>query len=157
MPEFEAPLLQKIAKVMVPLDSKNATQRCRSILIVEDEPTIRENLQLLLEFEGYLVYTAADGAAGLRLLHTIPRPCVILLDMMMPVMDGREFIGAKSQDDAIASIPVCIVSGVADKPDLQGVQGFVKKPIDFDCLLKFISQFCTAPQTQTPVANVGGD
>ena len=121
---------------------------CKSILIVEDEPTIRENLRMLLELEGYLVCTANDGESGLRVLRDMSRPCLVLLDLLMPVMNGMEFLEAKSHDDAIAAIPVCIVSGVADKPHTHGAIGFVKKPIDFDGLLKFVRQFCGVPETK---------
>ncbi|OFZ83112.1 MAG: hypothetical protein A3K03_10095 [Bdellovibrionales bacterium RIFOXYD1_FULL_44_7] len=119
--------------------------RCKSILIVEDEAAIREPLQMLLELEGYPVHTASNGEEGLRVLRTIPHPCLILLDLLMPVMTGAEFLEAKSQDDAIASIPVCVVSGVADKPTLKDACTFLKKPIEFDSLLKFVRKFCGSP------------
>jgi CheY-like chemotaxis protein len=60
----------------------------------------------------------------------------------MPVMNGMEFLKEKRHEDAIAQIPVCIVSGVAKKPDMNGVSGFVKKPIDLDVLLKFVKSYC---------------
>ncbi len=63
----------------------------------------------------------------------------------MPHMNGREFLEAKRRNDAIAAIPVCIVSGVADEPDVSNVVGFVKKPVEFDGLLKFIRQYCGVP------------
>ena len=120
-----------------------ATARCRSILIVEDEPSIRENLRTLLELEGYSsVYTAQNGEEGLRILRTMPRPCVILLDLLMPVMNGMEFLEAKSQEDAIASIPVCVVSGIAGEPKLLKANAWIKKPVDFSVLLKFIRHYC---------------
>jgi len=119
--------------------------RCKSILIVEDEAAIREPLQMLLELEGYPVHTASNGEEGLRVLRTIPHPCLILLDLLMPVMTGAEFLEAKSQDDAIASIPVCVVSGIADKPPLRDACTFLKKPIEFDSLLKFVRKFCGSP------------
>jgi CheY-like chemotaxis protein len=116
--------------------------KCRSVLIVEDEEGIRENLKQLIELEGYNVFTAANGEEGLRVLHKIERPCLILLDLLMPVMNGMEFLMAKSHDDMIAQIPVCVVSGVADKPSLKGTVGFVKKPIDLEILLNFIKLYC---------------
>ena len=115
---------------------------CQSILIVEDEPTIRENLKTLLELEGYRVYAANNGDEGLQVLRNMPRPCLVLLDLLMPVMNGMEFMQAKSHEDAIAAIPVCIVSGVAENPELPGASAFVKKPIEFDGLLKFVRQYC---------------
>ncbi|MEO5970088.1 MAG: response regulator [Bdellovibrionia bacterium] len=73
--------------------------RCKSILVVEDEESIRENFQLLLELEGYSVFTASNGKESLRILKTIEKPCLILLDLLMPVMNGMEFLEAKSQED----------------------------------------------------------
>ena len=119
---------------------------CKSILIVEDEPSIRENLQMILEFEGYSVFTATNGKEGLQALQKMPRPCLILLDLLMPVLNGMEFLEAKSHEDAIASIPVCVVSGVAERPDLSKASGFVKKPIDLDALLKFVREYCGTPE-----------
>lgn len=116
---------------------------CKSILIVEDEETIRESLQMLLEQEGYSVFTASNGEEGLQVLRTIEHPCLILLDLLMPVMNGMEFLKAKANDDIIAQIPVCVVSGVSDKPDLINIAAFVKKPIDLDILLKLVHQYCS--------------
>lgn len=115
---------------------------CRSILVIEDEQIIRENLVTILELEGYRVSSARNGEEGLQLLRTLEHPCLVLLDMLMPVMGGLEFLDEKNADDAIASIPVCIVSGVAEKETIAKAQAFVKKPIDFDCLLKFVREFC---------------
>lgn len=123
------------------------SMRCRSILIVEDEPTIRDNLRMLLELEGYPVFTASNGQEGLQALYKMPRPCLILLDMLMPVMNGTEFLNAKNHEEAIAAIPVCIVSGVADNANLSGTVGFVKKPIEFDGFIRFIRTFCGSPET----------
>jgi len=116
--------------------------KCQCILIVEDEVDIRENLKMLLELEGYKVFTAVNGDEGLKVLRTMERPCLILLDLLMPVMNGMDFLKKKRHEDAIAQIPVCIVSGVAEKPDMNGVSGFVKKPIDLELLLKFVKFFC---------------
>jgi CheY-like chemotaxis protein len=126
----------------LPETSSGSAWVCRSILIVEDEPSIRENLQMILELEGYSVFTATNGKEGLQVLRKMPRPCLILLDLLMPVLNGMEFLEAKSHEDAIAAIPVCIVSGVAEKPDLSKASGFVKKPIDLDALLNFVRNYC---------------
>jgi CheY-like chemotaxis protein len=136
---------------MTALDRKIKGHTCKSILVVEDEPMIRENLKMLLELEGFPVCTAENGEVGLNVLRTMPKPCLILLDLLMPVMNGMEFMEAKSHEDAIAAIPVCIVSGVADKPDMSNASAFVKKPIDFDSLLKFVKQFCGTPNKEAKV------
>lgn len=124
----------------------------KSILVVEDEPIIRENIQMLLELEGYPVYTAENGEVGLAILRKLPRPCLILLDLLMPVMNGIEFLNAKSRDDIIASIPVCVVSGVSERPNMKNVAAFIKKPLEFDGLLKFIHQFCGPPPSVSSLA-----
>jgi CheY-like chemotaxis protein len=73
----------------------------------------------------------------------MPRPCIILLDLLMPVMDGSEFLRAKGDDDLIAAIPVAIVSGVSERPELTGgAVGFLRKPFDFEGLLRFIGPYC---------------
>ncbi len=120
-------------------------ERCKSILIVEDEELIRENLRMLLEFEGYSVVTASNGQDGLEKLRKMPHPCLILLDLLMPVMNGMEFLAEKAKEDTLASLPVCVVSGVPDKPDLPGMSHFVKKPVDFDGLIEFVKRYCGVP------------
>ena len=111
---------------------------CNSIIIVEDDEPIRTILKEILVMDGYNVYTAENGKVGLEILHQIPGPCLILLDFMMPVMDGKEFMISKRQDDLIAPIPVILVSAFEDRSKDIGAQGFVKKPIDFDCLFRFL-------------------
>lgn len=130
-------------------DRATETARCKSILIVEDEPTILENLRDLLQLEGYPVYTASNGKEGLERLRQMPRPCLVLLDLLMPVMNGMEFLEAKGHEDTIAAIPVCVVSGVAEKPKLPKSCVFVKKPIEFELLLKFVKQYCGSPSEGT--------
>jgi CheY-like chemotaxis protein len=126
--------------------AQKTTVTCNSILIVEDEPSIRENLRTLIELEGYPVYTAVNGQEGLKMLRSMPRPCLVLLDLLMPVMNGMEFLAAKTDEDAIAAIPVCVISGVDQRPELPQGTDFMKKPIDFEGLLKFIRSYCSAPE-----------
>ncbi len=117
--------------------------RCRTILLVEDDPDIREALQMSLEFEGYRVATAANGKDGLERLATIETPCLILLDLMMPVMDGWAFAEALGTDMALAAIPYVLVTAYSDgtRP-LKEARGVVKKPVDLDVLMKLVKQFC---------------
>lgn len=118
------------------------SKTCHSVLIVEDDESIRTILKEILEDEGYQVYTAENGKVGIEVLQKISRPCLILLDFMMPVMNGKEFMEAKRQDDLISPIPVVLVSAFEDRSRAIGAQGFVKKPIDFDCLLRFLGKYC---------------
>ncbi|MEO5970924.1 MAG: response regulator, partial [Bdellovibrionia bacterium] len=70
------------------METQNDLMLCKCILIIEDEETIRDSLQFFLEFEGYQVYSASNGREGLDILSKLDLPCLILLDLMMPVMDG---------------------------------------------------------------------
>lgn len=86
-------------------------------LIVEDDRDMREGLAMILGAEGIEARTAADGARGLALLSEGWRPDVIVLDLMMPVMNGAQFRQAQLADPALADIPVVVVSGRHDLGD----------------------------------------
>ncbi len=121
------------------------TRRCHTILVVEDDPDIAESLSDVLESEGYLVVIAANGAEGLQCLRDIGKPCLILLDLMMPVMSGGEFLAVLRRHDKFASVPVVVVSAWP-KEAMQvrsQSQGFVKKPVALDSLLETATRFCS--------------
>jgi CheY-like chemotaxis protein len=119
-----------------------------SILVVDDDDAIRQAVQEILEMEGYNVTTAANGAEALQLLKELPPPCVILLDLMMPVLNGWQFLEAKSKTAAIEQLPVVVVSAVADptRESDHGATQIVRKPPDVDSLLEIVSQYCQAAQ-----------
>jgi CheY-like chemotaxis protein len=117
--------------------------QCNSILIIEDEQTIRETLKESLELEGYPVVTAKNGREGLDLIENSVNPCLILLDLMMPVMNGFEFLASQEKNKKIAPIPVVIVSAFPEQAQKVKANGFVKKPIDLDHLLTFIKRYCS--------------
>jgi CheY-like chemotaxis protein len=117
----------------------------KSILVVEDDRDIRETLQQVLEMEGYVVHTAVNGKDGLDKLRNIQRPCLILLDLMMPVMSGWEFLEAAGRDVTVATIPVVVVSAFTTYvPTVPRAVAFVKKPVEIDSLLKRIEEHCMA-------------
>lgn len=117
--------------------------RCASILVVEDDRDIREALRQALEVEGYTVSVAENGVVGLALLALAPRPCLVLLDLMMPVMNGLEFLRELRQDEVLATIPVVMVTAYGElAAEARGAVGLVKKPIDLDVLLEFVMQYC---------------
>lgn len=121
----------------------DAPKPCKRILIIEDDDDIRDALMSLLEDEGYDVRGAANGKEGLDVLATMERPCVILLDLMMPVMSGPEFLSHLREEDVVAPIPVVVVSAwPKEAARLGNVQGFVKKPVDLSLLLQLIDQYC---------------
>jgi CheY-like chemotaxis protein len=119
----------------------SATER---ILVVDDDLDIRETLAQILEFEGFDVTCASNGREAIDRLKTV-RPGLILLDLMMPVMNGYEFRQAQKAHPEIADIPVIILSAdgnVQQKAEAAGVQAYLKKPIELDVLLSTIRQHC---------------
>jgi two-component system chemotaxis response regulator CheY len=109
-----------------------AAHRC-SVLIVDDDETVREVLELTLRSSGYNVAAVGDGRAALDHLRSHDRTCVILIDLLLPVMDGKAFRAAQLRDRSIAWIPVVIMSGVADAREQArqlGAAAFVQKPLD---------------------------
>jgi CheY-like chemotaxis protein len=114
------------------------------ILIVEDNPDSRETLTMVIEGMGYAVSAVSNGREALEYLRTHSLPCLILLDLMMPVMDGWEFRDRQRQDPELADIPILVVSAVNDPDQIRavGAVDYLKKPIDFDVLGQRVEQFC---------------
>ena len=117
----------------------------RPVLIVEDDADLREMMAQLLTLEGYHIDTAANGREALEYLNEAPHPDVILLDLMMPIMDGWEFRRRQQNDPALADVPVIVLTALdqaqARANDLNGVD-FLKKPLDFDRLLELVRRRC---------------
>lgn len=113
------------------------------VLIVEDDADLREMMAQLLTLEGYRATTVANGRDALDYLHRGDRPEIILLDLMMPVMDGWEFRRRQGEDPALATVPVVVLSALdpSRAADLDGA-AFLKKPLDFDRLLQLVRQYC---------------
>ena len=111
-----------------------------AVLVVEDDSDIRDAVVTALELEGFQVFEAENGAQALEALKTMPHPSLILADLMMPVMDGWQLVGALSQDDRLATLPVVIVSANDDRSP----EGFrrLKKPIELDELVTIVSELC---------------
>ena len=116
------------------------------VLIVEDDADLREMMAQLLSLEGYRTQAVANGQEALSLLRRGDRPDLILLDLMMPVMDGWEFRRRQMEDPQIADVPVVVLSALdpARAVDLAGA-AFLKKPLDFDRLLDLVRRFCLRP------------
>ena len=114
-----------------------------TVFIVEDDGDTREMLGRFLELEGYRVETAANGKLALERLNSGVGACVILLDLMMPVMDGWQFRQAQIRDAALANIPVIVVSAAGrDRLDKIQADAYLSKPVDLDELLGKVTQFC---------------
>ena len=115
------------------------------VLIVDDHDDIRQSLGELLVEEGYRVALAANGREALRYLRDHTAPCMILLDLMMPVMNGYEFRGIQREDPMLARIPVAVVSGREDASTNAAAMDAVRyfaKPVDLDALLETVSGYC---------------
>ncbi len=113
------------------------------VLIVEDDADLREMMAQLLTLEGFQAETVANGRDALEYLRTSDLPDVILLDLMMPIMDGWEFRRRQRQDPALAKVPVVVLSALdaARAQDLEEA-AFLKKPLDFDRLLQLVRRYC---------------
>jgi CheY-like chemotaxis protein len=115
------------------------------VLLVEDDSLTRDMLQGLLEREGFVVAAVANGREALNYLYRNHRPCLILLDLMMPVMNGWEFRTLQKRDPDLARIPVIVCSAAGDlhqEVSLMGAQGCLQKPVDPDSLLAAVRRFC---------------
>jgi len=113
----------------------------RAILLIEDDPSIQGAISLLLEREGFTVTCAGNGAEALRLLAAREPPALILLDMMMPIMNGLEFREAQQRDPRLAAIPVVVLSatpGAEESVDLPPPSAVIPKPFDIDQLLAVV-------------------
>lgn len=110
----------------------------KSILVVEDDPWIREALAQVLEIEGYAVLTAHDGEEGLEILKRdgVAQPSLVFLDLMMPVMDGWEFLAMKKKDPSLAKIPVVVLSASGQRVAPPGASAYFEKPFEIDRILE---------------------
>lgn len=119
-----------------------------SILLIEDDESIREITQELLESEGYGVSTAANGQAALETLSQMdPLPCLILLDLMMPVMDGWQFMEKKRLDPRLNAIPVVAFSALEErKINAAKTDDVIRKPINPEVMIKVIEKYCQPVQ-----------
>src|SRR5215471_16667320 len=127
-----------------------------NVLIVEDDPEVRNMLSALLSLEGFYAIGAEDGLEALHLLRTVRHrapetPCLVLLDLKMPRLGGHEFRRAQLGDPIVANVPVAVMSGAVDleqRAEALGAVATVPKPIDCDALMNVVRKYCgsrTAP------------
>jgi CheY-like chemotaxis protein len=112
----------------------------KAVLVVDDDPDIRESLQLLLEDEGYRVRTAADGRQALAMM-AVETPGFVILDLMMPVMDGWEVAGCMHDDARLGAIPLCVVTATPEWAPADSTC-VLPKPIDVQALLDVMREHC---------------
>ena len=115
----------------------------RLIVLVEDDRDIREILAVTLEDEGFAVVTATNGLEALRIIRDLPKPpSVILLDLMMPVLDGYGFLAERRKDAALASIPVAVITAShgVDRRQVDTDTPIIAKPVDLPHLVSVLDQ-----------------
>ncbi len=112
-----------------------------SILIVEDDEDVREAMVAFLEMKGYAVASAGNGREALDYLHDAPAPDLIITDLPMPVMDGRQFRREQLKDARLAVIPTLVITAMADRTHIDASE-ILLKPVDADLLLTAVSRHC---------------
>lgn len=120
----------------------------RFILVVDDDRDIRDSLVELLEDQGHPAVGAANGVEALEVLRTSTAPpCLILLDLMMPMMDGREFRERQLTEPTWAQIPVIVISAYNDVEDQARSLGVdhLRKPLTLRPLIEAVRRYCAAP------------
>jgi CheY-like chemotaxis protein len=120
------------------------SERFRFVMVVDDDPDIRESMETLLKVYGYPVMVVADGAEALIHLRNGARPCLILLDLMMPGMNGFELSEHLAADPELAKIPLVVITGagpaVAEKARALQVE-VMRKPFELTTLLSTVARY----------------
>ncbi len=123
---------------------------CGGILVVDDDADIRDSLREVLEDEGYQVTCVANGREALDFLkRESPRPCVILLDLMMPVMDGWQFRREQKANPNISSIPLIVITATGNRPVLIDAADLVLKPLELGRLFEAVERYCGGDHRRT--------
>jgi len=120
----------------VPILQRSAA---REVLVVDDDFGTGEALTHLLQDRSYSVISAADGREALNYLRDASAPGIIILDLMMPVMDGWEFLEHQSREPALRDIPVIVVTATPPRHPLRA-KAVLQKPIQFESLLKIMER-----------------
>jgi DNA-binding response OmpR family regulator len=116
------------------------------VLVVDDDPDLRESIGVVLAAAGHAFMTAVDGADALRRLRGDGgRPCVVLLDLMMPRMNGFELRTVMKADSSLARIPVIVLTGAGTLVDIRGAEleaEILRKPVEVRHLLSAVERHC---------------
>ncbi len=116
----------------------------RRVLLVEDDHALRQSLYEVIEEAGYRVDCAQNGSEALAVLDAVDKPCVILLDLMMPVMNGWEFREEQVRHAHLSDIPVVVLTadGRAEmKAKTLGADAYLPKPIELSRLFELLDRF----------------
>jgi len=115
--------------------------KCRKILLVEDDESIRDVIEFALTHHGYSVTFAANGEEALRQLHDSREPYLILLDLMMPVMDGWELAKHMSLDSRLDNYPIVVLTASGENIESIPFKEILKKPIDVKRLYETVDRY----------------
>ena len=121
-----------------------------NVLIVEDDPEVRDMLRHLLSTAGFYAVAAQDGLEALHLLRAVRHrepdaPCLVLLDLMMPRLGGNEFRRAQLGDPTVANIPIVVMSGATDleqRTKAMGAVATLAKPLDINVVMDVVKRYC---------------
>lgn len=120
----------------------------QSILLLEDDDDIRAAVSEVLEMEGYDVVSVTNGAEGISRLAAGFVPGAIILDYLMPVVNGPQFLEKRKEIEHAKTVPVLMLSATNEAPPL-GIE-FVRKPIDIDVLIEAVSRLLKQAPLPTP-------
>jgi CheY-like chemotaxis protein len=118
------------------------------VVVVDDDFDIRAMLTMVLEIEGYRVLAAANGRDALEKLRDRPSPSLIVLDLMMPVMNGAQFRAAQRSSPELAAVPVVVLTGDGATAEMSATLdacAWLRKPIKLDTLLTTIRRCLATP------------
>jgi CheY-like chemotaxis protein len=119
---------------------RKAVDTSKFVLIVDDDPNLLEVTSFVIESEGMAVETARNGEEALALLRAGKRPGVVLLDLMMPVMNGWEFLDEVAKDPLLQVIPVVVLTA-AERAQVPGTVEILRKPMDLRALLRTVERY----------------
>ncbi|HXN56013.1 MAG TPA: response regulator [Myxococcales bacterium] len=119
-----------------------AVHASHSILLVDDDPEILEMTEALFSLEGYAVTTAQNGLVALGKLDGGLRPCVVLLDLMMPQMNGYQFMEELRARELVDEVPVLVFTAAAVRTPPTGALMVLEKPLDVEGLVKTVASVC---------------
>jgi CheY-like chemotaxis protein len=121
--------------------NKGATNH--TVLVVEDEEDLREMMREALELNGYAVVTAEDGQQALMRLSGIEQLCLVLIDLLMPGMNGWDLFKELKRRSELVNVPIVVYSSVANRAPT-GATRVLQKPLTFGELLSTVREYCAA-------------
>jgi len=114
-----------------------------TVLVIDDDAEIRNTIADILGGEGYGIAEAENGREALAQLRAGLRPSLILLDLMMPIMDGWEFLEERAKDEVLKALSVVVVSATPEIVRVPETSGFVRKPMRLERLLEAVERGCS--------------